>query len=140
VKQILCLDDDRDTLKIYRAIIEDAGYEFVGTTDEDEALSILRRRTVHLFIQDVMRSGGIGGVKFLSMLKSKKALRRISVMMISAQPRETTAGQLKHEGMNIKRDLAGYFKKPFVIRDFLDLVHQILGERQKAPGVGGDGY
>lgn len=38
---ILSLDDGTDWLEIYRLILEPAGYDYTGTNDEQEALSIL---------------------------------------------------------------------------------------------------
>jgi DNA-binding response OmpR family regulator len=47
--RILSLDDESQMLDLLRLILERAGYECLGTTDEQEALSILRTQPVDLF-------------------------------------------------------------------------------------------
>ena len=122
---ILSLDDDPITIKVLCAILTDAGYESLGTTDDQEALSILRTQPIDLFTQDFMRPGS-GGCEFLRQMKSEEALRSIPVLGISAMSRDTIAERLKQVGLDIDRDLNGYFRKPPMWTELLDAIEVIL--------------
>ena len=129
--RILSLDDDPGILALLKAIFDICGYQALQTTDEDEALSILRTQGIDLFTQDFMRPG-LGGVKFLQLLKLEAFFRDIPVLAISAGDKDLRTRQLKQFGLDIDRDLAGYLKKPFTGADLLDTVESVL-EKQGKP-------
>lgn len=52
--RILSLDDEPEMLALLSLILRRAGYECLGTTDEQEALSILRTQSIDLFTQEEM--------------------------------------------------------------------------------------
>jgi DNA-binding response OmpR family regulator len=54
VTRILSLDDEPEMLALLSLILRRAGYECLGTTDEQEALSILRTQSIDLFTQEEM--------------------------------------------------------------------------------------
>jgi CheY-like chemotaxis protein len=126
--RILSLDDEPEMLDLIRLILESSGYEFLGTTSDQEALSILRTQPVDLFTQDFMRPG-LGGAEFLRQMRSEPAVSRIPVLGITAGPRDTRARQLEQVGLDIDRDLDGYIQKPFEPGELLDLVEALLTKR-----------
>jgi CheY-like chemotaxis protein len=129
--RILSLDDESQMLDLIRLILERVGYECLGTTDEQGALSILRTQPVDLFTQDFMRPGGMCGVKFLRQLRSDGALRDIPVVGISARARDARAKELELAGMDIERDLDGYIEKPFGPQELLEVIEAALRKREK---------
>src|SRR6266404_3395976 len=52
--RILSLESDTCILEFYRAKLEQAGYEFLGTCDEQEALRLLRTHPIDLFTQNLV--------------------------------------------------------------------------------------
>lgn len=128
--RILSLDDESQMLDLLRLILERVGYECLGTTDEQEALSILRTQPVDLFTQDFMRPGGMCGVEFLRQLRSDEALRDIPVIGISARARDARAKELELAGMDMD-DLDGYIEKPFGPQGLLEVIEAALRKRGK---------
>ncbi|MCP4544798.1 MAG: response regulator [Chloroflexi bacterium] len=126
--RILSLDDEPEFVDLLRLTLSSSGYEFVGTTSDQKALSILRTGSVDLFIQDFMRPDP-GGLEFLRRVKSEPVLKSIPVLGISAGPRDTRAAQLEQVGLDMDRDLDGYTQKPFISIDLLDMVEAILTKR-----------
>jgi CheY-like chemotaxis protein len=130
--RILSLDDEPEMLNLMRLILGRAGYECLGTTDEQETLSILRTQSVDLFTQDFMRPVGLGGIEFLRKLKSDEALKDIPVVGISARPRGARAEELETAGMDMERDLDGYIQKPLGPQELLEVIEAALRKRGKA--------
>ena len=128
--RILSLDDDPEMLNLLRVILVDSGYEFLGTTDEQEALSILRTQSVDLFTQDFMRPS-LGGFEFLRQIKCEKDLSSIPVLGISGGARDARAKQLEQVGLDIDRDLDGYLQKGFGLDELLGTIETILKKRGK---------
>jgi len=134
--RILSLDDDPVLIEIMRRVLQAVGFEFLGTTDEQEALSILRTQPVDLFTQDFMRPG-LGGYEFLRYMKSDSTLSSIPVLAITATSEEACAEGLRRVGLDIDRDLAGFVCKPFSPSELVDVIETILRKHGKPvpPGV-----
>src|SRR5258708_7780226 len=82
--QILSLDDEPEILAVMRRMIQEAGYESWGTSDEAEAMCLLCfSDEIDLFVQDLERPNGIGGCEFLRLMRSHRKLRQIPVLIIS---------------------------------------------------------
>ena len=129
--RILSLDDESQMLDLLRLILERVEYECLGTTDEQEALSILRTQPIDLFTQDFMRPAGQCGIEFLRKLKSDETLRDISVIGVSARARDARAEELELAGMDIERDLDGYVEKPFGPQNLLEVIEAALRKPKK---------
>jgi CheY-like chemotaxis protein len=134
--RILSLDDEPQMIELMRLILQAAGFEFLGTTNEQEALSILRTQPIDLFTQDFMRPGP-GGCEFLRHMKSDDTLRSIPVLAVTAGSREMRTEQLKQVGLDIDRDLVGFVQKPFGPSELIDAIEAILTKHGKPvpPGV-----
>lgn len=125
--RILSLDDEIGLLTIIQMILERAGHESLITTNEEEALSILRSQPIDLFTQDWHRFG-MGGCEFLRVMKADENLCSIPVLLITAadMSEERPPEQLKAVGLDFNRDLAGYIPKPFMPDELLDTIEAIL--------------
>lgn len=129
--RILGLDDEPEMVEFLRLILEHAGYDFIGTTNSEEALVILRTHPVDLFIQDFMRPDQPNGWDLLRLMTSDPALSGIPVLGVSAGRREIRAEQLKRMGMDIDRDLEDYFQKPYGPMELLEAVEVVLKRNGK---------
>jgi DNA-binding response OmpR family regulator len=127
--RILSLESEPSILEINRYFLEDAGYVFLGTCNEQEALHLLFTEPVDLFIQGLARGPGL-----IWLMKSEPRLREIPVLVISGCTKVSGIDLfLKPAGLLLCRDLHGYLEKPFKVEDLLAFVETILIRRGKLP-------
>jgi CheY-like chemotaxis protein len=122
--RILSLDDCAEIVDLISLILTRAGYDHTGTTDNYDALSILRSEPVDLFTQDLMRPD-MDGWTFYELMKSDAALRHIPVLIISTQSQS-----IKVLGLPVCR-VDGYLTKPFGPQELLEAVAEILKRHSK---------
>ena len=79
---ILAVDDDKNTRRLYRAVLERAGYTVSLAADGAEALEIFSREHIDLIILDIMMPG-IDGYELTQMLRGKD--ENIPILMVSAK-------------------------------------------------------
>ncbi len=123
--RILSLDDCAEIVDLISLILTRAGYDHTGTTDNYDALSILRSEPVDLFTQDLMRPG-MDGWTFYELMKSDVALRHIPVLIISTQSQSIN----KVLGLPVCQ-VDGYLTKPFGPQELLEAVAEILKRHSK---------
>lgn len=121
---ILSLDDDDSNLTLLGIVLEYAGYEHIATTDEDEALSLLKTQSVDLFTQDILRPK-IPGLDFYRTMKADDTLRDIPVLFITAVAQPTFAEECR----SVYGD--DYLAKPFNPAELMAAVTGILTRRGK---------
>lgn len=79
---ILAVDDDKNTRRLYRAVLERAGYTVSLAADGAEALEIFSREHIDLIILDIMMPG-IDGYELTQMLRGID--ENIPILMVSAK-------------------------------------------------------
>nr|MBQ8890079.1 response regulator transcription factor [Clostridia bacterium] len=79
---VLAVDDDKNTRRLYRAVIERAGYAVSLAADGTEALGIFSREHIDLIILDIMMPG-IDGYELTQMLRGID--ENIPILMVSAK-------------------------------------------------------
>ena len=124
-KRILALDSNPAIVEPLGELLKHEGYESLVTTSERWALAILRTLSIDLFIQNLARNGK-GGWGFLREMKSDPALHHIPVLIVSAAARDVQKDMAKLYGVDMDRDLAGYFEKPFDEPEFLEAIRKCL--------------
>ncbi len=122
--RILSLDNDPAILELLGLILELAGFDHLVTTDNEEALSLLRAQPPDLFTQDVARPV-MDGLEFYLRMKSDETLRHIPVLFITGGMRPTFAASC--------RAIYGddYLTKPFELREIVMTVAGLLRRRGK---------
>jgi len=123
--RILSLDDCAEIVDLISLILTRAGYDHTGTTDNYDALSILRSEPVDLFTQDLMRPD-MDGWTFYELMKSDASQCRIPVLIISAQSQSIS----KVLGLQVYQ-VDGYLTKPFGPQELLEAVAEILKRHSK---------
>jgi len=123
--RILSLDDCAEIVDLLSLILTRAGYEHTGTTDNYDALSILRSEPVDLFTQDLMRPD-MDGWTFCELMKSDASLRHIPMLIISAKSQSID----KILGLQVCH-VDGYLTKPFGPQELLEAIAEILKRRSK---------
>jgi two-component system phosphate regulon response regulator PhoB len=124
-QRIAAIEDEPDILEIIGYNLEKEGYEFIGETDGEEGLSLVRRELPDLVLLDVMLPG-IDGLEICRRLKYEAATREIPVIMVTAKSEESDVVL----GLEVGAD--DYLTKPFGPRELVARVRAVL-RRGKVP-------
>ncbi len=117
--RILILDDEPDIARCLSQLIELAGYECSWTTDSYEALALLRREPIDLFIQDCLRPD-IHGLEMYQRLKADPNLRLVPVLFFSAGVGPLETAKLRSPYGD------AHLRKPASLREILAVVMAML--------------
>jgi CheY-like chemotaxis protein len=79
--KILVVDDEKNILKLYKAELEDEGYEVVIANSGEEAIKLFRDDTPDLVTLDIMMPG-MDGIQTLRQLKQENP--HVPVIMLTA--------------------------------------------------------
>jgi CheY-like chemotaxis protein len=85
-KTIMIVEDDQYFHDLYKAMLEDTGYEITHAYDGDEAMSVLEQKKPDLIILDIVLDMVTGDTFFLY-LKSMPECADIPVIIISSFPK-----------------------------------------------------
>jgi DNA-binding response OmpR family regulator len=83
-KRILCIDDDRDVIETYQAILGNAGYDVVVAFDGDAGLEEARRAKPDLIILDVMMRDMTEGFHVSYDVRKDDTLRDVPILMLTS--------------------------------------------------------
>ena len=116
---VLLVDDERNLVRVLEARLLREGYSTLAAYDGAEALTVLRRYTVHTVVLDVQMSGLSGE----ETLKAIHAIRpELPVVLMSAYG--------KPEGLS---DFVSYLEKPFNLDMMVTAVANALKTRRVVP-------
>jgi len=121
--RVLVIDDDQDVVSYLESILNDNGYETVGTTDSAVGVDLARSIHPDLICLDIVMPPPTG-VKVYRALRDDPALSRIPVVMI------TGVMQQFREFIHHRKKVPppdGYIAKPFEIPELLATLERILG-------------
>ncbi|MEW5797182.1 MAG: response regulator transcription factor [Candidatus Zixiibacteriota bacterium] len=82
-EQILVIEDESDLQHLIQYNLSRKGYEVTLASSAEQALPLLRSRSFHLIILDVMLPG-MDGFQFCRLLKADQSLRHVPVLMVTA--------------------------------------------------------
>jgi len=82
--RVLCIDDDRDVIDSYRAILNSAGYDVEFAFDGKTGLELARANRPDLVILDVMMSHPKEGFGVAHQLRLEDGLREVPILMLTA--------------------------------------------------------
>ncbi|MBQ8236709.1 MAG: response regulator transcription factor [Oscillospiraceae bacterium] len=80
--QILVVDDDKNIRRLFRAVLEDAGYGVHTAANGEEALAVMDREFVDLVVLDVMMPK-MDGYEFTKTLRENR--NELPILMVSAK-------------------------------------------------------
>ncbi len=109
-----------------RIQLEEAGYDVWATSDEAAAMCLLAfSDRIDLFTQDLQRPEGIGGARFLRLMRSHAKLRTIPVLIISGYPLSIGREILREHGIDVAGNVH-YLPRPFRADELLTSIEAIL--------------
>jgi two-component system phosphate regulon response regulator PhoB len=87
-EQILVIEDERDLQELIEYNLTRKGFEVTLAASAEHALPLLRSRTFHLVILDIMLPG-MDGLQFCRVLKGDTALRHLPILIVTALSQDT---------------------------------------------------
>ncbi len=123
-KQILYLEDEPDVVTLVRLILSPSGCEVIGASSVPEARAILAKRSVDLFLIDIMMPGE-NGWDFLDYLEAGQRFADTPKIVLTAKVPASDQITGKHALENDPR-LASFLIKPFSPKRLLDVVLKYL--------------
>jgi DNA-binding response OmpR family regulator len=127
--RILMIDDDREMITLGRLILEREGFQVISALGGIEGLEILNKgeQPVDLILLDIMMLG-MDGWQVLQIIKKNEKLAHIPVIMLTARHYlEDESETSTYAGM-----FDGYVVKPFVVRDLLGKIKDLINRSQSA--------
>ena len=117
---ILVVDDDKNTRRLLRAVLEAEHYTVTTACDGEEALAVLDREHIDLAILDIMMPH-MDGYEFTSLLRAEQ--NDLPILMVTAKQ----LPEDKKKGFLVGTD--DYMTKPFVPEELLARI-RALSRRQ----------
>lgn len=126
--RILMIDDDREMMTLGRLILEREGFQVVSAFSGGEGLELLHQDdTIDLVLLDIMMIG-MDGWQVLEAIKGDEKLAHLPVIMLTARHYLED----ESETSNYADKFDGYIVKPFVVRDLLGRINNLLqGKSEK---------
>lgn len=91
---ILCVDDERVSLKVRSRVLEKAGHEVIQADSAAEALEILRSRSVDLVLTDLLMPGMTGAELAREVKKLRPNLPVVLFSGVNEMPPEDSQADL----------------------------------------------
>lgn len=127
--RILMIDDDREMITLGRLILEREGFKVTSALGGIEGLEILNKgeQPIDLILLDIMMLG-MDGWQVLQIIKKNENLAHIPVIMLTARHYlEDESETSNYAGL-----FDGYVVKPFVVRDLLGKIKDLIARSQKS--------
>ena len=126
--RILMIDDDREMITLGQLILEREGFEVISAQGGLEGLEILNKadQQIDLILLDIMMLG-MDGWQVLQIIKGNEKIAPIPVIMLTARHYlEDESETSNYAGM-----FDGYVVKPFVVRDLLGKIKDLINRSAK---------
>ena len=114
--RVLIVDDETEIRGTLRRILERAGYQVTEAANGAEALQRIGGQRFDLVTMD-MEMAQMDGVDAVSVIRSETD---VPIVVISARLTEDVLADLRD------RDVKHFLKKPFSVRELLDLVEKAM--------------
>jgi len=125
MKKILCIDDDRDLVENYRAILSGEGYAVECASDGAEGLAKARAILPDLIVLDVMMASPTEGFQVAYQIRADAALARVPILMLTGISGETGMKfDKEHDGEFLPVD--AFVDKPATPKSLLAAVKRLL--------------
>ncbi len=119
-KNILSIDDSSSVRKLVEFSLKSKGYSVISAENGQEGLEKLAQTSFDAVVLDI-NMPKMDGFEFLKKIKSDKAYRQISVVMLSTECQDKD----RQKAMNL--GATGYLVKPFKPTELISLMTKILG-------------
>ena len=122
VESVLVIDDNVDTLQLFRRYLADTRYSFIGGRDAEQALALATTVAPSCIVLDIMLPG-VDGWQVLGRLREHPKTRGVPIIVCSILPQEQLALAL---------GAAAFLHKPVSRDGFLSAIDRQTGHSLKA--------
>ncbi len=124
--RILMIDDDREMVTLGKLILERENFEVLSAYSGAEGLQILEKEDskIDLVLLDIMMLG-MDGWQVLKSIKTNEKYASIPVIMLTARHYLED----ESETANYSEMFDGYVVKPFVVRDLMGKINELIRAR-----------
>ena len=129
--KVLVVDDDRDTLDLLQAALEQRGFAVVLTSSGKRALMLARQENPDLILLD-LRLPGMDGYEVLRRLKGSRDTADIPVVVITGSLTDEEVKQKKVLSLGAAR----FLTKPFAVADLVSEIDRVVGTHLDAHATG----
>lgn len=121
---ILIVEDDHQTVKLIKFILEKDDYSTISAKDGEEGLQMARERKPDLIVLDLMLPG-MDGYRVCEILKANPNTKEIPIIVLTA----LDTGPDFEKALEKKADW--YITKPFEPQHLLKRVNYLIEKRKK---------
>ena len=115
--QILVVDDDKNTRRLLRAVLEQNGYTVITAVNGEDAMDQLAQHAIDLVVLDIMMPG-MDGYAFTKTIRA--GCSELPILMISARQMPED----RHQGFLVGTD--DYMTKPLDLEEMLLRIKALL--------------
>jgi two-component system, cell cycle response regulator DivK len=126
-ERILIVEDNAKNMKLFRDVLEAAGYTTVEATSGGQAVDLATQHGPGLVIMDV-RLPDVDGVEALARLRADARTASIPVLAVTAQAMHGDRERFLAAGFD------GYLSKPVDIIELVDAVRRHVNRRPSCAG------
>ena len=120
--QVLVVEDNEKNMKLFRDVLEAAGYRTLAATSGGEAVALAAEHLPDLVLMDIQLPD-IDGVEALGRLRADGRTASLPVLALTAQAMEGDRERFLAAGFD------GYLSKPVDIVEFVATVRRYCEER-----------
>jgi two-component system, NtrC family, response regulator AtoC len=116
-RKILVIDDNKSTLRVIKAILEQEGYEVFIAASDEEALSVLKKDEIHLCLLD-LKMPGSGGIELYKKMKQIDDYLTVVIM--------TAYGTVESAVTAMKLGIENYLQKPLNFEELKIIIRKLF--------------
>src|SRR5271169_2193134 len=120
---ILCVDDEVANLKLLENILVPRGYEVVSVANGEDALRMIKTRTIDLVLLDLMLPG-MDGLQVSRKIKNNKKAKNIPIIILTS--RSGVESFIK----SLNGEVFAYLHKPFEAEELVRIVRVALEQSE----------
>lgn len=119
-RRILVVDDEPDTRRLVRIVLERRGYLVADASNGEDAFDLAKSEPFDLVLLDIMMPR-VSGYEVFQRLRAHPATRAVKVVFLTAK------GQVDEVDYGFALGAEGYIVKPFSVKDLVQVVAEVIG-------------
>lgn len=120
----MIVDDEEDTVKLIKALLEREGYDVVAASSASECLEKLGENNIDLILVDMMMPH-MNGRDLCIKIRGRKKFDQVKIIYLSVM--KPTEYEKRYGGGDLQElNISDYILKPFDNRDLISRVKSML--------------